>query len=117
MREQEWDLIEVGDALDYLPLATKANPTPTPLRYQVLQLEPGTGHVVAVRLISNRDDGVSNFTATETARITKNSDQWTYVSVKAKVVATGGFVVKRADGTEEYDKCPTPRDRAKQLRV
>ena len=113
MRDQEWELIEVADLLDYLPRATKKNPNPAPLRYQVFRLEEGTGHVLAIRVMEQVDDGTASFTVTDTARITKNSDRWTYVTCKSKVVATGGFLVTRASGETEYEKCTTPRDKAR----
>lgn len=114
MRDHEWDLIEVADLLDYMPPATGKNPKPAAQRYQVFRLEEGTGHVLAIRVLKQVDDGTASFTVTDTARITKNSPRWTYVACKAKIAATGGFIVTRADGTQEYEKCPTKRDKAKQ---
>jgi len=118
MREYEWDSIEVGDVLLYWPTPTLKLADPASVRFMVAQLEAGTGHVIAIRLLSNRDDGVASFSLTETVRITKNSDSWEYVrggnmSAKMKVVLSGGFEVTRADGSKEYDKCLTPRDKAK----
>jgi hypothetical protein len=110
MRDQEWNLIEPGDLLDYMPPASSAEPHPTSRRFQVFKLDKGV--VFAVRILNNRDDGSADFTVSETVRIAKNSPRWKMVSLKSKLVATGGFLVTRADGSTEYDRCPTPLDRS-----
>jgi hypothetical protein len=113
MRDFEWDNIQEGDSLSYLPPPTKQNPNPTPIQYLVFKLVEGK--VQAIRYLTNQNDEKgTSFAQTEVALIEANSDRWTYVLVKAKVAVTGGFIVKRAaTGREEYDKCPTDLDRSR----
>lgn len=117
MRADEWDLIDAGDLIDYLPLTTEKEPNPKVHRFQVFKLEDGK--VYAVRMLGNRDDGSASFTETETAVISCATpaaalDRWTLVRLKSRVIATGGFIVHRADtGETEYDKCPSPLDRSR----
>jgi len=113
MRDVEWDNIQEGDHLDYLPLPSKQERNPTPRRYMVYQLIEG--RVQAMRPLKNHHDDGTLFSQNEIVVISKNSDRWTYVSVKGKIVATGGFIVTRAaDGhaNPEYQKCPTDLERS-----
>lgn len=113
MRAEEWDLIEAGDLLDYTPPSSKGNPNPARFRFQVWKLEGGK--VYAVRMAGNRDDGTASFSVTEQAVLSAPSDRWTLVRCKSKVVATGGFIVQRADGGTEYDKCPTAIEKSRRV--
>jgi len=107
MHDEQWDLIEAGDLLDHLPEATPEAPNPRPRRFQVFKLDKGK--VFAVRVMSQRDEGATGFTETETAVISRNDPQWTLVRLKSKVMATGGFTVTRAaTGETEYQRCPSP---------
>ena len=113
MRDQEWDFIEAGDLLDYLPPTRKDDPNPTPRRFQVFKLD--AGKVYAVRMLGNVDDGTTSITTTETAVISRGTARWSLVRLKTRAVATGGFIVTRAADnhqTPEYDKCPSPLDRS-----
>lgn len=111
MRDDEWDLIEAGDLLDHLPAVTKEQPDPRPQRFQVFKLD--MGRVFAVRMLSQNEQGGTSLTVTETAVISRNDPAWSLVRLKAKTMATGGFIVRRAaTGEEEYQKCPSASDRS-----
>lgn len=111
MRDDEWDLIEAGDLLDYIPLATASAPNPRPRRFQVFKLDQG--RVFAVRMLSQDEQGATALTVTETAVISRADPVWSLVRLKSKVMATGGFIVRRAaTGKEEYQRCPSASDRS-----
>jgi hypothetical protein len=106
MRDEELDLIEAGDLLDYLPPGEQR-----PNRFQVFKIEHGK--IFAVRVLGQGKNGATELTTTETAVITGSSPNWSLVRLKTKVMATGGFIVKRAaTGETEYDKCPSALDRS-----
>lgn len=109
MKDNEWELIEAGDLLDRLPDDSEAGTRPQ--RFQVFKLDKGL--VYAVRMIDQRTDDGTSFTVTETAVIEKATEKWRLVRMKSKVMATGGFLVKRAaTGAEEYDRCPSAADKS-----
>lgn len=111
MKDNEWELIEAGDLLDRIPAATEEAPNPRPQRFQVFKLDKGL--VYAVRMLEQRTEDGTSFTVTETAVIEKADEKWKLVRMKSKVMATGGFIVKRADtGEEEYDRCPSAADKS-----
>ena len=113
MKASDWELIEAGDLLEYLPVATKVAPKPTAQRFQVFKIDQGK--VYAVRMLEQRTVEGASFTSTETAVLEEGTDGWSLVRMKSKVMATGGFVVTRAaDNHEnpEYDRCPSAADKS-----
>jgi len=108
MKDHEWAALEVGDQVRYVGGDDESLHND----YQVAQIKSGT--VYGVRLIQRRQLGTGGQAAqTETVEIRANSDDWKYMRLRPKLALSGGFLVKRADGTEEYEQCPTPTTRSK----
>lgn len=102
MREHEWAALEVGDPVRYVGGTDRS----AHHSYRVMQIKDG--QVFVTRLVSQRQHGTGQATVSETIVIRDNSDDWAYERVRPKISLAGGFTVRRADGTEEYEACPTP---------
>lgn len=102
MKPHQWAALEVGDQVRYVGGSDPSRHN----TFQVLRIHQGI--VYATRVIERRQLGsAGQAVATETVEIRINNDDWQYMRVRPKIALSGGFIVRRADGTEEYDECPT----------
>lgn len=131
MREKDWEILMVGDKImramfEQPPLASSADPEPAPLSavahdtFQIVQIRNGV--VTAVRLCERTKFHGSIRTVTEVVEIQREGALfdgsqllpghgmtclWQWVPpARGEARLSGGFIVKRADGSEEHERCP-----------
>lgn len=134
MREKDWTILTVGDRITRVLYSQPNPPTDQPLpadlkpeavaqdAFTIVQIKNEV--VTAARVVERTEFVGSMRTVTEVVEITKEGAlldgstlqiakgmtcSWSYEPpAKGEARLTGGFTVRRADGTEEYEACPRP---------
>lgn len=134
MREKDWAILTVGDRISRVLYRQPNLPSDQPITadlkpeafaqdaFTIVQLRDDV--VTAARVVERKQFTGSCRTLTEVAEITREGALfdgsqlligqgvtcvWSFEPpARGEARLTGGFIVRRADGTEERESCPRP---------